>query len=96
MRGIHFHSSCDSTDFGPLLRTVKRLSRKLERFLGQVSWVNLGGGYLFSSPAKVLPLVGAVNLLSERYGTEVFVQPGAALVRGALVVIAMLAGLLVR
>lgn len=81
--GIHFHSNCDSSGFEPLLRTVRRLSAKIDKLFRQVSWVNLGGGYLFPRGARVEPLCEAIGLLSDRYGVEVFIEPGAAFVRRA-------------
>ncbi len=83
VNGIHFHSNCDSKDFAPLLKTVRRMSGKLERLLHQVSWVNLGGGYLFSPEADVEPLVEAISVLTNTYDVEVFIEPGASLVREA-------------
>lgn len=80
--GIHFHSNCESESLEPLLKTVRRVSKRLDRLLQRVSWVNLGGGYLFSH-GKAEPLREAVDLLTERYGVEVFIEPGSALVRGA-------------
>jgi carboxynorspermidine decarboxylase len=81
--GLHFHSNCDSEALEPLLKTVRRISKKLDRLLQRVSWVNLGGGYLFSRQTNVEPLYKAVALLTDRYGVEVFIEPGAALVRDA-------------
>jgi carboxynorspermidine decarboxylase len=81
--GIHLHSNCDSRSFEPLLKTVRRVSKKIDALLHQVSWVNLGGGYLFSRQANTEPLCEAIGLLSGRYGVEVFIEPGAALVREA-------------
>jgi carboxynorspermidine decarboxylase len=81
--GIHFHSNCDSSSFEPLLKTVRRLTSKIDGLFRQVSWVNLGGGYLFPRGTNVEPLCEAISLLSDRYGVEVFVEPGAALVRKA-------------
>ncbi len=83
VHGIHFHSNCDSASFDPLLKTVRRVSKKIDRLLHQVSWVNLGGGYLFPENANVEALSEAIALLSNRYEVEVFIEPGAALVRQA-------------
>lgn len=81
--GIHIHSNCDSTRFDPLLKTVRQVAKQLDGLLHRVSWVNLGGGYLFSEKADTGPLCEAVELLIERYGVEVFIEPGSALVREA-------------
>jgi carboxynorspermidine decarboxylase len=81
--GIHFHSNCDSISFQPLLDTVKRISARLDGLLRRVSWVNLGGGYLFASEAATEPFCDAIELLTSRHGVETFVEPGAAFVRRA-------------
>jgi carboxynorspermidine decarboxylase len=83
VQGLHFHSNCESQSLDPLLKTVRRLSRKIDPLLRQVSWVNLGGGYLFPRQAKLEPLREAVALLTERYGVEVYIEPGRSLVGDA-------------
>jgi carboxynorspermidine decarboxylase len=86
--GLHFHTNCDCESFAPWLATVEHIDRRLERLLRRVSWVNLGGGYLFGSPASRAVLVRAVELLRSRYGVEVFIEPGAAFVRDAGYIVA--------
>jgi carboxynorspermidine decarboxylase len=81
--GLHFHTSCDSDDFGPLAETVCRLESGLAAVLGHVRWINLGGGYLFDRPLGLSSFFGAVATMRERYGLTVFIEPGAALVRAA-------------
>ena len=49
IRGILFHSNCDSPDFGELRATVERLQSRAAGLLRRVEWVNLGGGYLFEN-----------------------------------------------
>ena len=46
-------------------------------------WVNLGGGYLFDEAESLQPLCKAIDFLRSQYGLEVFIEPGAALVRAA-------------
>jgi carboxynorspermidine decarboxylase len=48
-----------------------------------LSWVNLGGGYIFTDKQDRGPLYEAVHLLKSRYGLTVYFEPGAALVREA-------------
>ncbi|MBI4676435.1 MAG: hypothetical protein HY748_02510 [Elusimicrobia bacterium] len=83
MTGIHFHTNCDCEDFRPLLTTVRRLLERVGGFMEKLSWVNLGGGYLFAPETDPSPLLEAVNLIRRRCGAEVFVEPGAAVARGA-------------
>jgi carboxynorspermidine decarboxylase len=86
--GLHFHTNCDAESFAPWLATVERLDERLEPLLRRVSWVNLGGGYLFDSPDEVATLARAVALLRSKYDVEVFIEPGAAFVRDAGYVVA--------
>ena len=81
--GLHFHTNCDSSDFTPLLKTVKHLDAKLEKFLPRLKWINLGGGYLFNEAENLDPLYEAVGLLKSKYEVEVFIEPGASIVREA-------------
>ena len=79
--GLHFHTNCESTNFGELLSNVKALLDNSPAWLSP-QWINLGGGYFFEG-AVLDPLVQAVDLVKSRTGAEVFLEPGAALVQSA-------------
>lgn len=83
LRGILFHTNCDSSDFGQLLTTVEHIHSRAAEVLAGVEWVNLGGGYLFDDERSVVELAVAVDFLKSRYNLQVFLEPGAALVRSA-------------
>ena len=83
LRGILFHTNCDSSDFGQLLATVEHIHASAPDVLATVEWVNLGGGYLFDNDQSVVELGVAVDFLKSRYGLKIFFEPGAALVRSA-------------
>jgi carboxynorspermidine decarboxylase len=83
IRGIHFHSNCDSQDLAPLLATVERLLDELDPLFDQIEWVNLGGGYLFSTPVNKPSLMRAKARLRERGPFQLFTEPGASMVRRA-------------
>jgi carboxynorspermidine decarboxylase len=83
VEGLHFHSNCDSSDFGQLLETVRHLDTKLGELLRQVRWMNIGGGYLFEEAQNLDPFYEALTLLKGKYDIEVFVEPGAAIIRDA-------------
>jgi len=83
VKGLHFHTNCESTDFDQLFRTVLRIDAYLPRLLGQVEWVNLGGGYLFEEGQNFDKLIEAIALLRDKYDVEVFFEPGKAIVGGA-------------
>lgn len=83
VEGLHFHNNCDSVDFGQLLDTVKHLDTTLGELLRQMRWLNIGGGYLFQDAQNVDPFYEALSLLKGKYDIEVFIEPGASIVRDA-------------
>jgi len=83
IRGLHIHNNCDSSDFTQLLRTVEHVDSHLSEFLSGLSWVNLGGGYIFNESNNLEAFYRAVDMLHSKYGLEVFIEPGASIVRKA-------------
>ena len=87
VRGLLFHSNCDSPDFGELRATVEQLQSRIPGLLRQVEWVNLGGGYLFEKDGEPCgsldDLRQAVDSLRSEYQAEVFIEPGSGLIRAA-------------
>ena len=81
IEGLHIHTNADSTDFGELLTNVQVLIKAIPEWI-ELKWVNLGGGYLFED-VPLDPLIQAADLVQTRFGAEVFLEPGAGLVRGA-------------
>ena len=82
IQGIHFHTNSNSETYGPLLATVKHLDRQIPKLLSRVSWINLGGGYLFND-ADVSDLYEAIRILKEKYNLDVFIEPGQGVVEEA-------------
>ena len=88
VRGLLFHSNCDSPDFSELRATVERLRDRVPDLLRRVEWVNLGGGYLFEDddgePCQGIDeLCRTIDGLRSDYGVEVFIEPGSGLIRAA-------------
>ena len=83
IEGILVHSNCDSPDLGQARATVQHLRANLGGLLEGLRWINLGGGYLFDEAESLEPLCEAVRSLRSQYGLEVFIEPGATLVRAA-------------
>ncbi len=81
--GIHFHNNTDSTEFTQLLQTVEHLDLALGSWLSTLKWINLGGGYLFDEGVDLKPFHQALDLLKSKYDLEIFIEPGAAIVRDA-------------
>lgn len=85
LSGLHFHTNCDSTDFSGLLGTVQRLESSIPDVLARLEWINIGGGYLFdeADDGDLAPFYEAVRLLRQKFGLQVLIEPGAAIVRKA-------------
>ncbi len=88
LEGVQVHNNCESTDFRELEATVNKLHQEIPGLLRQARWINLGGGYLFGEDTDLTPLCRAVGLLQEKYGLEVFIEPGAAFIRSAGYIVA--------
>jgi carboxynorspermidine decarboxylase len=82
LNGLHFHTNCDATDFAGLLASVRHIEDVIPHVLERMDWINLGGGYLFAEADDPSGFFGAVAAL-QRFGLDVIIEPGAALVRRA-------------
>ena len=82
VRGLHFHTNADSEDLTELEANAEALV-KAEGGIKRFDWVNFGGGYLFGDVTEFEPLIRAVALAKRDLASEVFVEPGAGLVRAA-------------
>ena len=81
LKGIHFHTNCDSSDFSGLLDTAHIIDSRLSETISSLDWINLGGGYLFEDGQNYSGLLDAADLFKSKYNLDVFIEPGAALVR---------------
>lgn len=83
VQGIHFHTQFQSRDFALLARTVARIEQVLGDWLGQLQWINLGGGYLWDGPDDLVGLMEVATGLRRRWGVNVYFEPGKAVVGAA-------------
>jgi len=81
IEGLHIHTNADSTDFDELLANVNALLEAVPSSFTP-KWINFGGGYLFED-IPTDSLIQAVRLVKRRLGSEVYLEPGAGLVRSA-------------
>jgi carboxynorspermidine decarboxylase len=81
--GLHVHNAVGEVDFSNFLATSRILEQKIPELLHRLSWINLGGGYRLQR-CKNRPLfLEACASLQEKYGLQVFIEPGTALVQRA-------------
>ena len=83
LEGLLVHTNCESTNFGELEQTVDAICDQVPELLKRVSWLNLGGGYLFPAGIDLGPLKGLVGTLQREFGFDFILEPGAAFVRSA-------------
>lgn len=81
--GLLFHTNCESYDFSHLLDTILHIEEIIPKILDQVKWINVGGGYLFDEFTNWEPLEKGVNLLQDKYGLNIFFEPGKGIIGDA-------------
>ncbi len=78
--GLHFHVLCESDSYS-LEKVLHNLEGKFQGYLNQVSWVNMGGGHLFTQKNyDVDHLISILKNFKERHNVEVILEPGCAFV----------------
>ena len=76
--GLHWHNLCEQ-DADCLERTVAVVERTFGDILPQMHYVNFGGGHHITRPGYDLDLlVTVVNRFQQRWGVQVYLEPGEA------------------
>ena len=77
--GLHIHALCEQ-GFEPLRRIWATLEPKIEGVLGQMKWLNLGGGHhITRADYQREDLIALLREISARHGLEVYLEPGEAI-----------------
>ena len=83
IEGLHFHTLCEQ-DAAPLVETVAVVEEKFGPWLSQMKWLNFGGGHHITRPGyDIDALVSCVSRVQERYGVQVYLEPGEAVALNA-------------
>jgi len=81
--GLHFHALCESSAQS-LERTLSAVESRFAPWLSQVRWVNFGGGHHITRPGyDVDLLVRLIRDFRQRWGVEIYLEPGEAVVLNA-------------
>lgn len=76
--GLHWHNLCEQ-DADCLERTIKAVERSFADVLPRVKYVNFGGGHHITRPGyDVDLLVNLITQFKEKWGVEVYLEPGEA------------------
>ena len=81
--GLHFHTLCEQNS-DDLETTAASFEEKFGEFLPSMKWLNLGGGHHITREDYDIPrLIRVVKHFREKYGVEVYLEPGEAVVLNA-------------
>lgn len=88
IRGLHFHTHCEQNS-DALEHTLEVFERQFGAFIRRMDWVNFGGGHhVTRADYDVERLVRLIRGFRERYGVEVYIEPGEAVALQAGVLVA--------
>ncbi len=81
--GIHFHTLCEQ-NADALEITLNAVEEKFGDILSRVKWLNMGGGHHITRADydKEL-LVSCIERMQQRYGLEIYLEPGEAVALNA-------------
>ena len=81
--GLHFHTLCEQNS-DDLERTLDAFEEKFGKYLNGMKWLNMGGGHhITRADYDIDRLIGCIRRVKERYGVEVYLEPGEAIALNA-------------
>ena len=81
--GLHFHTLCEQNS-DALEETLTAVERQFDPWLGRMSWLNFGGGHHITRPDYDIDrLERCVQRIQDRYGVQVYLEPGEAIALNA-------------
>lgn len=81
--GLHFHTMCEQNS-DTLERTIQVVDEKFGPYIGRMKWLNLGGGHHITREDYDLEkLVKTILYVKDKYGVEVYLEPGEAVALNA-------------
>lgn len=76
--GLHIHTLCEQ-NFSPLAQTWRKIEKDIGSSLSNFKWINLGGGHHCTRADYDRDgLVHLIREISEKYGCQVYLEPGEA------------------
>ena len=76
--GLHFHTLCEQNS-DALAETLDAVEKKFGDVLSSLEWINFGGGHHITRDDYDIPLLEkCIRRMQEKYGLEVFLEPGEA------------------
>lgn len=85
--GLHFHTLCEQ-DSDDLETTLAAVEQKFGHLIPQMEWFNFGGGHHITRPGyDVDRLCRLVTDFQNKYGVQVYLEPGEAIALNAGVLV---------
>jgi carboxynorspermidine decarboxylase len=85
--GLHFHALCEQNS-DVLERVLKSFEKLYGQYVSGLKWVNFGGGHHITRDDYDLErLIGLIQVFKEKYGVQIYLEPGEASVLNAGVLI---------
>ena len=82
--GVMIHNNCENDSFEAFSYSLADIETRFGDVLQQLEWVSLGGGIHFIAPDYPLEkLADRLKGFSEKYGVQVYLEPGEASIHGA-------------
>lgn len=82
--GFMIHYNCENADFDLFDRQLTRIEDEFGPLLKRLSWVSLGGGIHFTGEGyPVDRLAQRLRQFSDRFGVQIYLEPGEAAITGA-------------
>lgn len=82
--GVMIHNNCENNSFEAFSDSLADIEAKFGELFYQLEWVSLGGGIHFIVPDYPLEkLAQRLKSFSEKYGVQVYLEPGEACIHNA-------------
>jgi carboxynorspermidine decarboxylase len=82
--GVMIHYNCENADFDLFDAQLSRIEGEFGRLLERLDWVSLGGGIHFTGEGyPVDRLAARLRAFADRFGVQVYLEPGEAAITGA-------------
>ncbi|WP_404406624.1 carboxynorspermidine decarboxylase [Pelagibacterium halotolerans] len=79
--GVMFHFNCENDEYDSLDNLLGQIEERYGEILRGLEWVSLGGGIRFTNEGYPIDaLAQRLKGLSERYGIQLYLEPGEATV----------------
>lgn len=83
IEGLHFHTLCEQNS-DALVETLAEVEKKFGEYIYRMKWVNFGGGHhITRSDYDCEKLINCIKTFKEKYGVEVYLEPGEAVALNA-------------